>query len=273
MASAEFLKILVPILYAAVVADYAVAFFTRIRYAEESKRELLLITLVAHLVYLFLRYAAYGHVPITNLFEVMTILAFAIALAYLMIERMTRVTETGFFVLSVALVFQTISSVFIKCCAEVNPVLRSPLLGFHVTSALLGYSAISISAVYGFLYLMLYHDIRSTRFSAIYRRLPSLEVLESMSFRATILGFAFLSLAILVGFIWLPRAFESFSYADPKLLVTVSIWLLYGIGFSARTIGRWQGRRVVILALCGFAIVFLSMTVVNVFFSGFHNFY
>jgi len=106
-----------------------------------------------------------------------------------------------------------------------------------------------------------------------YPQLPSLEVLESMSFRATILGFAFLSLAILVGFIWLPRAFESFSYADPKLLVTVSIWLLYGIGFSARTIGRWQGRRVVILALCGFAIVFLSMTVVNVFFSGFHNFY
>jgi len=273
MASVEFLKVLVPVLYLATVIDYGVAFLRAKWFAKETRTQLLLITVVAHLVYLFLRYIVFGHVPITNLFEVMTLLAFAIAVSYLLIEQITRVKETGFFILGIAALFQIISSIFIKCCVDINPVLRSPLLGFHVTSALLGYAAITLSAAFGFLYLMLYHDIKSSRLGTIYRRLPSLEVLESMSFRSTILGFVFLSIAIVVGILWLPRAFTDFSYMDPKLLVTIGIWLLYGIGFSARTLGHWQGRKVVIFTLCGFAIVFLSMTIVNVFFSSFHRFF
>lgn len=152
-------------------------------------------------------------------------------------------------------------------------VLHSNLFGLHVTAALLGYAAITISAVYGFLFLMLYHEIKANRFGVIYKKLPNLETLEKMSFTAVKLAFLLLAVAILVGFIWLPEAFTDVSYADPKLVGTLAIWMLYGAGIIAKRSGGWTGRKVMLLSICGFVITLFSLTFVNLFLSSFHNFY
>ena len=161
----------------------------------------------------------------------------------------------------------------IREVTEIQPILRSNLLGLHVSSALLGYAAITISAVYGFLYLMLYHDIKSSRFGVIYQRLPNLETLERMSFTATVFGFILLTIAIIVGLIWLPRIAEGVPYTDPKLLGTVAIWLIYAVGLAAKRLKRWHGRRMMVLSMFGFATAMFSMTIINVFLSSFHKFY
>ena len=147
------------------------------------------------------------------------------------------------------------------------------MLGFHVSAALLGYTAISLSAVYGFLYLMLYHEIKSTRFGLIYSRLPSLEMLETMSHKAEVFGFMMLTVAIGIGVLWLPRVFKDFSYLDPKLVGTLFIWVLYAVGLSAKRRLGWQGRKTIILSLVAFGFVFLSMTVINLYLSSFHGFH
>jgi ABC-type uncharacterized transport system permease subunit len=267
------MTILLPLLYGCTVWVYSRAFITNAASLEPIKRGLILSTLCIHLVYLVLRSIVFVHPPITTVFEIMSVISFCVSVAYLYLEIRTRVRGTGTFILVLALVFQIISSVFIKDLLEVKPVLRSTLLGFHVSSALLGLTAFAISAVYALLYLMLYHDIKANRFGVIYKRLPSLEILATLSFKSTIFGFIFLSIAITIGFIWLPQAFQNFSYADPKLIGTFLIWALYGIGLLSKKIGGWQGRRLMILAITGFAISFFSMTIINMFFSSFHNFY
>jgi len=146
------------------------------------------------------------------------------------------------------------------------------LLGFHVTSALLGYTAISLSAVFGLLYLMLYHDIKSSQFGLVYKRLPNLEMLEAMSLKAELFGFVMLTIAISVGMFWLPRAFENFTYLDPKLIGTFGIWIMYAVGLAAKRRFSWHGRKLMVVSVVAFGIVFLSMTVINLFMSGFHTF-
>ncbi|MEX0602255.1 MAG: cytochrome c biogenesis protein CcsA [Bacteroidota bacterium] len=225
-----------------------------------------------HLVYLTARTIAFNHPPVTTVFEILTVVAFSVALAYLVIEMISRAKETGYFIINIAFFFQLLSSLFIRDLLEVPEILRSNLFGLHVSAALLGYAAITISAVYGFLYLMLYHQIKATNFGAIYQKLPNLEVLEKMSFSAFKMAFVLLGVAIIVGLVWLPRAFESFSYSDPKLVGTITIWLLYGLGIYAKTRGDWKGRKVMVIAVLGFCITIMSMMVINVFFSGFHNF-
>ncbi len=64
------------------------------------------------------------------------------------------------------------------------------MFGLHAGMAILGYSAFAVSAIYGFLFLLLYHDLKSTHFGLIYRRLPSLDVLAKMNIRAAVLGLA-----------------------------------------------------------------------------------
>ena len=267
------LQLLLPCLYAAVVVLYAAAFFGDAPRAERFKSRLLVLTIVLHGVYLVMRTLQFDHAPITAVFEIMTVLSWCIAIAYLYIESRTRTGSTGFIILSLAFLFQMISSVFIRDVAEIPEYLHSFVLGFHVSAALLGYTAISLSAAYGVLYLLLYHEIKSSRLGVIYQRLPSLEVLESMSRKAEAFGFAALTVAIMIGVVWLPKVFKDFSYWDPKLIATVVIWVLYAVGLTAKRTLGWQGRRTMVIAIAGFCIVVISMLVINNFLSSFHTFH
>jgi ABC-type uncharacterized transport system permease subunit len=267
------LVIVMPLLYAGLVTLYALAFFGVSSAADRIRSRFLKATVLVHVGYLVLRTAAFDHPPITSVFEIMSMLAAAIAVAYAYIEMRTKATNTGMFILLLAFLFQTASSLFIKDLTVIPEYLHSRVLGFHVSAALLGYTAISLSAVYGFLYLMLYHEIKSSRFGLIYTRLPNLEMLEAMSHRAVVFGFYLLTVAILVGLVWLPRVFPQFSYLDPKLVGTLAIWVLYATGLGAKKRLGLQGRKMMILSLVAFGFVFLSMTVINLYLSGFHSFY
>jgi ABC-type transport system involved in cytochrome c biogenesis permease subunit len=86
-------------------------------------------------------------------------------------------------------------------------------------------------------------------------------------------GFGLLTVAISIGFLWLPRAFQQFSYTDPKLIGTVFTWGLYGVGLIAKRIGGLQGRRLMMLEIFGFLLALFSMSFINIFFSGFHKFF
>jgi ABC-type transport system involved in cytochrome c biogenesis permease subunit len=269
----DILVVILPIAYAWLVGVYGMAFFNANKAAIRLSTPSLISVVLLHMAYIGVRTAAFDHPPVTTVFEIMTLLAGCIAVAYMYIEMRTKSTGTGFFILSLALVFQVISSLFIRDLKDLDPILRSNLLGFHVTSALLGYTAISLSAVYGFLYLLLYWEIKSSRLGLIYSRLPSLETLEKMSHKSAIFGFFMLSIAILVGLFWLPRAVPEFSYLDPKLIGTLLIWVLYAVALGANRALGWQGRKTMALSVVAFAFVVLSMTVVNLFGTSFHSFH
>ena len=267
------LEILLPALYFGTIWAYAKAFFSGVKQAELVKSPLLIATVAVHALYITARTLEYSHPPITSIFEILSLIAFTVALVYTYIEFRTENRATGYFILIFPFFFQLVSSLFIREVTEIPEMLRSNLLGFHVTSALLGYAAITISAVYGFLYLMLYHDIKSNQFGLIYKRLPNLEVLERMSFTATLFGFLLLTVAIVVGLLWLPSVTGNIPYTDPKLFGTVAIWLIYAVGLMAKRIFAWQGKKIMVLSMCGFALAMFSITIINMFFSGFHKFY
>ncbi len=269
----ELLAVLMPVLYAVLVLLYGLAFFGTYPAVERVKARVLFAVIVAHLAYLALRTAVFDHPPITSLFEIMSVLAVSIAIGYAYIEVRTRTGTTGLFILLLALAFQTASSLFVKDSPQIPAYLHSYVLGFHVSAALLGYTAISLSAVYGLLYLLLYREMKSTRFGVIYARLPNLEMLETMSDNAVVFGFIALTVAIVIGILWLPRVFQEYSYWDPKLIGTIVIWLLYAAGLAAKKILGWQGRKTMIIALVAFGFVFLSMTVINLYLSSFHRFH
>lgn len=267
------LEILLPLLYFGTIWVYARAFFSGIRFAEKVKTPLLVLTVALHASYIITRTALLGHPPITSVFEILSLIAFTVALVYGYIEMRTKNTATGYFILILPFFFQLVSSLFVKETSDVPLLLRSNLLGFHVSSAFLGYAAITISAVYAFLYLMLYHDIKSKQFGVVYKRLPNLETLERMSFTATIFGFLLLTIAIIVGMVWLPRAIGTFAYTDPKLFGTAAIWIVYAVGLVAKKMSGWQGRRMMMLSVFGFALALVSVTIINMFFTEFHKFY
>ncbi len=269
----DIFNIVLPILYFLTVGTYGRAFFSDALWAKQLKTKLLSITVTLHAVYLIARTAAFDHPPVTTIFEIFSVLAFSVAATYLFIEVRSHRKETGYFIINIAFFFQTASSIFIRDINQVPEILRSNLFGIHVTAALLGYAAITIAGAYGFLYLMLYHEMKASRFGVIYKKLPNLETLERMTMTATRMAFVLLGTAIVFGLVWLYHVFSTLYFADPKLIGTVLIWALYGIILAARRSSGWKGRKVMMLSIVGFAVSIFSLTIINIFFSGFHKFY
>ncbi len=272
--SIDILNLLLPFFYVLTFLIYLYDFQKGGRKFFHSKRLFLFLTLFLHFIYLLMRTIEFDHPPITNVFEIFTVLAFSISFSYFILELVTDIRGTGPFIIIISILFQIISSLFIEDLIEVREVLRSNLLGFHVFSALLGYSGITMAAVYGFLYLILYKDIKLNKFGLIFNRLPSLEILEKLSFYSAVIGFVLLSVAIIIGIIWLPKAFPGgFSYADPKLIGTFSVWTLYGVGITFKLFGKWRGKKLIVLSIIGFLLAIFSTMLTNFLSQSFHSFY
>ncbi len=267
------LNYLLAITYVVCTVIYGKHFFSKTNTDGKQTIVSLRILVLTQFLYFAARGIDFKHAPITTPFELMTLLAFGILVTYLYIEYKTGVTQTGFFILIIATVFQLVSTIFIKELAEINPVLKSWLLGVHVSTALVGYSAIIISGIYGFLYLMMYRHIKGNKPSNFYKKLPSLYLLEKLAANSIIFGFTFLTITIVIGAIWLPSAIKDFSYADPKLVATFFVWVIYLLGYISIKIYRTQSRTTMKLALIGFVLAVFSILIVNFVFDSFHRFY
>jgi len=175
------INFILPLLYGSVFGIYLYDFIKDDSKVYNAKRVFLFVTLFVHVLYLLFRTIEFNHPPITNKFEIFTVLAFSLAFAYFLLELLTDVRGTGAFIILFSLVFQLISSIFIQDLMEVKEVLRNRLLGVHVMSALLGYSGFTIAAVHGVLFFLLYKDIKLNKYGLIFKRLPSLELLEKLN--------------------------------------------------------------------------------------------
>jgi len=266
------LETILPIAYALVTLAYGLAFVRDDAYAAGWRTRLLIFTLVAHFLYIGTHTAEYSRCMVTTPFEIMSLIAFTITTTYAYIEHRTQSRETGFFMLFVAFMFVVVSAVMTRMPSIPNPVLKDNTVGIHVSTAIFGYGALAISAVYGFLFLILYRNIRRNTFGPFFKHLPSLESLEKLSVVAAAIGLTFLTVAMLVAMIWLPDAIANFSYADPKLVITALVWLLYAGVLLSYYAFKIDSRKVMLLSVSGFLLALFSMTVINLLFSSFHRF-
>jgi ABC-type transport system involved in cytochrome c biogenesis permease subunit len=266
------LNIVLPTLYALLFADYALLFFRNDPFAERTAPPFLRITVVLHGVLLVLRTLHFEHFPFASVFEANSVIAFSVATLYVLIETRIGVRTTGFFIVGIVFMFQLVSSAFVEPPASFPEVLWEPAFMVHVGTALLGYSGLAVSAVYGLLYLMLFYDIRKHRFGLIYKQLPSLEVMASFTYRSATLGLAFLTVAMVGGFILLMKVYGTYWSWDPKLLTTLIAWLIYSLGLGASRIWGWSAKRMAVTSLAGFTVILFSLVIVNLVLTRFHVF-
>lgn len=261
MAWLKLLATLLPILYGLVSVAYVLVFFRNDPVARKLAPRALLATLVLHVVYLCLLAAAERRIPLGNSFEAMSALALALGIAYLVTEKRSGTPHTGLVFIPLVFACQTLASAFTTPTMDSSPLLHSPIFGVHIAAALLGYSAFAVSAIFGLLFVLLYHNLKAHRFGLIYDRLPSLEVLAAMNLRAAAFGLACLTIAIVVGALWSLQVYPRF-WSDPKVWLSCLAWLLYAMVLLARRSG-WPGPRVAWVTIAGFVLVVFSMLVVT----------
>lgn len=270
----QLLRILVPIAYALAEVLYLSLFLRDDPLARRAATPFLLCTVILHGAFILLRGFELHRHPIGSPLEALTIMAFAVAMVHVLIEVTHGNQGAGVFVIGVVFIFQVIASAFMgthNAAAPLEIYILSPWFGIHTGTAIIGYSGFAVSAAYGLLFLLLYREIKASRFGRIYERLPSLDLLAHMTVRAAAVGFVFLTAAIIAGVIWSLQLDFAF-FKDPKFFTTILLWMVYGACLGAHYFLGWHERRFIYFSLFGFLIMIFSMVVVHALFRSFHSF-
>ena|SRR2546426_2082610 len=265
------LTTLLPVLYALSVAAYARA-YTRDGGALDRLGPMTLrAAVLLHIFYLSVRGVLEGHLPLASVYDFLSATGLSMAVVYLYVESREGVRTTGVFVLPFVFLIQIVSSAY-GGRATPDPVPLRPIwFELHTLTAVLGYSAFAVSAIYGVLFLLLYRDIKANRFSFFFRRMPPLEALGQMNIRAAEGGLALLTLAIALGVGWLWRSGTG-SLTDPKIWFTLFVWCVFAFSILAYHRFGWRGPRAIYMSLVGFTTLLLSRVAVDLFFHSFHSF-
>ena len=211
-----------------------------------------------------------GHIPVSNLYEVFILFALITALFYLYYEGRYATRQLGPFVMLIIsaavafLLWYTVS----RDAADIQPLvpaLQSWWMKIHVPANFIGYGTFALAAMVGCAYLLKSHGILADR-------LPSLDVLDDVMYKSISVGFAFFTVATILGALWAAEAWGGYWSWDPKETWALIVWLNYAAWLHMRLMSGLRGRMAAWWALVGLLVTTFAFLGVNMFLSGLHSY-
>ena len=211
-----------------------------------------------------------GHIPVSNLYEVFILFSLITAMFYLYFEQRYATRQMGAFVLLVIsaaigfLLWYTVT----RDASDIQPLvpaLQSWWMKIHVPANFIGYGNFALAAMVSAAYLL-----KSS--GRLVDRLPSLEVLDDVMYKAISAGFAFFTIATILGALWAAEAWGGYWSWDPKETWALIVWLNYAAWLHMRLMTGLRGRVAAWWALTGLIVTTFAFLGVNMFLSGLHSY-
>ena len=106
----------------------------------------------------------------------------------------------------------------------------------------------------------------------IAERLPAPEILDDVMYKAIAVGFAFFTIATVLGALWAAEAWGGYWSWDPKETWALIVWLNYAAWLHMRLMKGLRGTVAAWWALSGLAVTTFAFLGVNMFLSGLHSY-
>jgi cytochrome c-type biogenesis protein CcsB len=236
---------------------------TRLPRVRAWAHALSLAGLAANTVALAVRWALSGHPPVTNLFEYMTLFAWATVLGFVLLWRRRGAEMLTVFGAPVAFALIVLASLVPESIeTQLMPALQSYWLWIHVSLAVLSEAAFAVAFVASILYLR-----RSRGAAAGGGRdegasddaSAGADDLDAVAYRAVGVGFPLFTIgALFAGAVWAARAWGRPWSWDPKETSSLIVWLIYALYLHVR-LTRGMRRAAAVIAIVGFAATILTV--------------
>lgn len=265
----ERLPYLVPIvLYAVLALDHLIPKALG-GWVRHHGRLVAAIGAAVHLVTLVLAAIFAGGTP--GFPEALSAASLGMMVAYVIVGAGDRLRSLGLLLAPIAaVVLGTAMVVPHKQVAALAETGTSPWLPLHLGLIFAGLSGFALSFAVGVIFLFVRGRLKAKKNLSSLRRLPSLEVLDRIQFRATLFGFAFLTLGIAAGGAWAALSFSDPWALDPKVLLTLVIWGWYFVALQVRLVAGWRGRWSALFSIVGFSGLIFSLVGLNFVVQGWH---
>jgi ABC-type uncharacterized transport system permease subunit len=203
--------------------------------------------------------------PLEDNFEAFVWLAVLLALFVLYVQRTKPLGGLDWFVLPIVILMLIAAAVLGK--AKPQEYVDTTWSWVHRVTAYGGALAFAIAGAGGAMYLMANRRLRS---KAVPHgpTLGSLERLERITFSSVTLGFALLTIGLVTGLVKVLKAGGTTRlgenwFASPKVLLALSVWVVYAIVLHSPINPSFRGRKVALLSIVGLLLMIGTLVAVN----------
>ena len=203
--------------------------------------------------------------PVNNLYEATTFLLWALALASLVYSLLPKLKFLCAFtapVLFTVGVFALMPS--LDPPHGPKPEFSGALRSLHAATILQAYGAFGLAAVAAAMFLAQQHDLKFHKLRALLSSLPSIQRLELITTRLTLVGFALLTIGLAAGS-QLPRKEGASYFGDVKVLWSALLWLVYFEALVAHKFFGRPARRFALGIIIAFVFLLLTFWITNLF--------
>ena len=249
------------------------------------------------------RWIVAGYFPLSNLYESLLFLTWALLTVYLYIEEKTKSRLIGTILIPLALLIDGFATLTLapemQKASPLVPALQSNWLMLHVSMMLLSYATLLMGSLLCILFLIIdrsqnlilkaskpfsvpihsmmvdYYETKlldsSTKTSEV-GKLKLLQSLDNWSYRVIGLGFPFLTIGIISGGVWANEAWGSYWSWDPKETWALITWIVFATYLHARLTKGWERRKTALLGSLGFFVIWICYLGVNFLGKGLHSY-
>ncbi len=257
------------LLYCIAMVCYFVFFMLRKEKLADYGSLMIKIGLVFHTISLTSRTVEAARLPLSNQYEFATSFAWGIAICYFEFERRYKFKVLGTFVTPLLLIVIFYAAMQSRDIRPLMPALQSNWILIHVSTAIFSYGAFAIACGISMMYL-LRDKFKQDTF--ITKNMPSLQMLDTISYRAIALGFVMLTVVIVSGAIWADKAWGRYWQWDPKETWSFITWVIYAIYLHVRISKGWKDKKTAWFAIIGFVSILFTYVGVNTILSGYHSY-
>jgi len=196
--------------------------------------------LASHLLTMVMRGITVGTVPLTEKFDAISFMSFALALTYWYFSKRRGVRDLGLLALPLISLILIIAAAYTPI-NTVSPFQRTPWFYLHMFFYVVSYGYFGISACVGVLYLF-----------------TKKGEYEPLQYQGAIQGWIMLSLALVAGSVWFFTAYGTYWLWTSKELWATLTWFYYGLYLHARYLRGLSGRPSAIIGIIGFFVALFT---------------
>lgn len=253
------------IIFSVIIAVYLAASLGFLTYGLVQRRGLLgfayrmtFVGLGVHTLALVWLFAQSGFPFIHSNSEATALIAWAVVALFLALSRTYRFKTAGAFLVPTALVLMVLSQFGQGHYEFGSRAISDPWVVIHLGLAFLAFASFLVSFVIGISFIFLEWRIKAKDLGGLVRKLPPLEVLDGIHYKALGLGLILLTASIIAGAVLNKNVLGVFITRDPKQMWILFTWFLYALFLELRIRIGWRGRRGIVLSVLGFIIVVLG---------------
>ncbi|MCM3759750.1 cytochrome c biogenesis protein [Alkalihalobacillus oceani] len=253
------------VLYSFSVLGYFIDFLQHNRKVNRLAFWLLSIVWVLQTSFFIIRALELNRVPLLTPFEGLFFYAWLVVTLSLVINWFFRVDFLVFFanVIGFSMMAFSLFTPDGDIPQSMKVLLASELLVIHISIILLSYAAFTLSFACQIMYVLQHQMLKRKAWGQRLFRFGGLTTLDTLSYRAIIIGWPLLFIGLILGFVWASTQQTYVPLLDSKVISSVLVLGIYGVYLYLRVVKFMRGYNMALLGVAGFLVL-----LINYFLSG-----